>query len=48
MKYTKALIDVIELEAEDVVLTSGCPDDCPHEFGGCPTNCPDDCPHEFG
>ncbi len=28
MKYTKALIDVIELKSEDVVLTSGCPSEC--------------------
>ena len=48
MKYAKALIDVIELEAEDVVLTSGCPEDCPHEIGGCTTDCPLDCPHEIG
>ena len=37
MKYTKALIEVIELEAEDVVLTSGCPSECPIE-----------CKHELG
>ncbi len=50
MKYAKALIDVIELEAEDVVLTSGCPEDCPHEIGGCTneSGCPLDCPHEIG
>ncbi len=27
MKYTKAMMDVVELEVEDVVLTSSCPDD---------------------
>ena len=32
LKYTKAIIDVIELKAEDVVLTSGCPTDCPEDF----------------
>ncbi len=32
MKYTKALIDVIELEAEDVVLTSSCPIYCQYEI----------------
>lgn len=28
MKYTKAMIEAIELDVEDVVLTSGCDDDC--------------------
>ena len=29
MKYTKAMIDVVELEVEEVVMTStGCSDDC--------------------
>ena len=28
MKYTKAMIEAIELEVEDVVLTSDCDDDC--------------------
>ena len=28
MKYTKAMIEVIELKSEDVVLTSGCPTEC--------------------
>ena len=28
MKYIKAMMEIVELEAEDVVLTSGCPQDC--------------------
>jgi hypothetical protein len=34
LKYTKAMIEAIELKAEDVVLTSG---------GGCTTECSTDC-----
>ena len=41
MKYAKALIDVIELEAEDVVLTSGCPAECRWEVD--PYACPAEC-----
>lgn len=41
LKYTKAMMEVVELAAEDVVLTSGCADDecwtdgipaCPTQF----------------
>ena len=40
MEYTKSIMDVIELEVEDVVLTSSCgtqacPDDWEEEY--CPT-----------
>ena len=35
MKYTKAMIEAIELKAEDVVLTSVGP--------GCTTECQSDC-----
>ena len=40
MKYTKAMIEAIELEVEDVLLTSGGTcidfDDCPDDIGDCP------------
>lgn len=33
MKYTKAMIDVVELEVEEVVLTStGCTDECDDQW----------------
>lgn len=46
MKYTKAMIEAIELEVEDVVLTSGgcTADGCTAESPICETDCPqDDC-----
>ena len=38
MKYTKALMEVLYLTAEDVVLTSTCTDDCDDcdDIGPCP------------
>lgn len=31
MKYMKAMIEAVELQAEDVVLTSACEMDCPDD-----------------
>ncbi len=36
MKYMKAMMDIVELEVEDVVLTSGCEDDECLEDGALP------------
>ena len=47
MKYTKAMIEAIEFEVEDVILTSGgctANTSCPEETAPCVTDCPqDDC-----
>ena len=50
MKYTKAMIEAIELEVEDVVLTSG--DACTSESTcasdvACPNGNTDDCANEL-
>ena len=50
MKYTKAMIEAIELEFEDVVLTSGeaCTSEstCASE-SACPNDNTDDCTNEL-
>ena len=46
-KYTKAQMEVIEFEAEDVITTSGCPGvntsikpwECGTDNPSCPSNC---------
>ena len=46
-KYTKAQMEVIEFEAEDVITTSGCngvntsikPWECGNDDPSCPKNC---------
>jgi len=50
LKYTKAMIEAIELEVEDVVLTSG--DACTSESTcasdvACPNDNTDDCANEL-
>ncbi len=41
MKYMKAMIDVVELEVEDVILTSGGGPSCDEDFE------PDYCPTQL-
>ena len=46
MKYTKAMIEAIELEVEDVVLTCTSESTCASDVA-CPNDNTDDCANEL-